>query len=482
MNNVAVPNNLRDSFSDQVMEQEKAAVLQEVIQDLQGKFPYAFAQFTSKNGLIISNNKVLNISDGGSIIPMNMEGTVLTVYDGEKIQEIYSNGFNPNQIRKDAKRFIPPSKTWNGDKSFAERSPLIGHFEGDGDNGPSSRSLEDKVTFVNSRYDVAKQAGITSANVIYKESSEFELFVDHNRTISQHIPMIAGVVFFRHSENSELRQTHISEAGFNFTSIDSITDKRLIEEVKLCQSLIKAGKITPGEYNVILTQLSGLLAHESFGHGMEGDWQARGMAKSLKYVGQRVGSNYVTIIDNPALNGQHGTYFFDATGELARLTVLVKNGIIQPTPLTDFFYGLNAARSANGRRQEPSHKIYPRQSNTYFEPIPKGQPGSMTFEEMLNAHSDIMVVRKGSGGMEDPHGWNMQVQATYAENFHNSRPTGDMFYDIGITGYLPDFLGKIEAVGSELEIKGGGFCGKGHKEFVRVSTPGPELLGSIYLG
>jgi TldD protein len=58
----------------------------------------------------------------------------------------------------------------------------------------------------------------------------------------------------------------------------------------------------------------------------------------------------------------------------------------------------------------------------------------------------------------------------------NGKPTGQLFYEIGMTGYLPTVLKNIEAVSSEFDIPGTGRCGKGHHDWVRVSEGGPWLL------
>ena len=44
-----------------------------------------------------------------------------------------------------------------------------------------------------------------------------------------------------------------------------------------------------------------------------------------------------------------------------------------------------------------------------------------------------------------------------------------------ITGYVPDLLLSISGVGDRVEISGLGMCGKGHKEWVKVTDGGPCL-------
>jgi TldD protein len=47
---------------------------------------------------------------------------------------------------------------------------------------------------------------------------------------------------------------------------------------------------------------------------------------------------------------------------------------------------------------------------------------------------------------------------------------------VGMTGFLPDILSNITHVGKDLSVPGTGFCGKGHKEWVKVAEGGPSMV------
>jgi len=51
-----------------------------------------------------------------------------------------------------------------------------------------------------------------------------------------------------------------------------------------------------------------------------------------------------------------------------------------------------------------------------------------------------------------------------------------------MTGYVPDLLGSISMVSTDRESFGNGGCGKGHKEWVKVSDGGPYLKAVARLG
>jgi TldD protein len=51
-----------------------------------------------------------------------------------------------------------------------------------------------------------------------------------------------------------------------------------------------------------------------------------------------------------------------------------------------------------------------------------------------------------------------------------------------MTGYVPDLLKSISMVSETVELEGAGACGKGHKEFSKVSSGGPYIKAKVRLG
>jgi TldD protein len=156
---------------------------------------------------------------------------------------------------------------------------------------------------------------------------------------------------------------------------------------------------------------------------------------------------------------------------IAKPTYLIRKGVVN-RPITELYSasGGKFPRSANARAESFDHKIYARMSNTYFD------KGKYSLSEMMSKMKEGMFLHYSSGGMEDPKGWGVQIQGIVAERIKDGKLTGEMFYEVGMTGYLPDMLSNIKMVGKDVEIPGAGRCGKGHKEWVRVSEGGPHML------
>ncbi len=51
-----------------------------------------------------------------------------------------------------------------------------------------------------------------------------------------------------------------------------------------------------------------------------------------------------------------------------------------------------------------------------------------------------------------------------------------------MTGYVPDLLKSITMMSENSELCGTGMCGKGYKEWVKVSDGGPYIKAKISLG
>ena len=51
-----------------------------------------------------------------------------------------------------------------------------------------------------------------------------------------------------------------------------------------------------------------------------------------------------------------------------------------------------------------------------------------------------------------------------------------------MSGSVPDLLKSISMVSGNFKVIGAGMCGKGYKEWVRVSDGGPNLKVKVKLG
>ena len=176
------------------------------------------------------------------------------------------------------------------------------------------------------------------------------------------------------------------------------------------------------------------------------------------------------MFDDPSLPGEAGSFFFDHEGQRASRTQIIKQGVLT-SPMTDLVSAtkLGIPRSANGRRESVQRKAYTRMTNTIFG------PGTSKQDDMVASLENGLLVRHARNGMEDPKGWGIQCEAYLAEEIRGGKKTGRVFSPVVITGYVPELLQSISAVSDAVEIGGLGTCGKGYKEWVKVTDGGPAL-------
>jgi TldD protein len=403
-------------------------------------------------------------------------GVKLRLFTGEHFLEYGTSLFDQKLLKKEAAKLAKRAnkiKVKNPLKIPKEDKFLDKNFSTKSIRDPRRLSLKSKIKLLEDIHGKVsgKSKTIINTRAVYSEYFETKIFVSEDRALYQDISGCRLIVM-------PIVQTQLGEIRYHFEGffepgceVFDLKPKQIKDIVHKANKVAEATKIKSGKYTVIMSpEVAGLLAHESFGHGFEADTLFKGRAKAEEYLGKEIASEQVSILDNPSLEGRNGSYFFDDEGQLANETYLIKNGIVK-SPITDMYSAirLNKERTANGRLESFDHKPYSRMSNTYFA------PGNEKKESMLSSVRDGFYLHYSSGGMEDPKGWGVQIQGVLAERIFNGKLTGEFFYEVGITGFLPEILINIQGVGKKLEVKGAGSCGKGHKEWVRVSEGGPHL-------
>ena len=236
-------------------------------------------------------------------------------------------------------------------------------------------------------------------------------------------------------------------------------------------ALLKAETIEPGEYEIIThPSITGLIAHEAFGHGVEMDMFVKNRAKSRQYINKPVASSLISMHDGAAATYSCASYFFDDDGVIAQDTLIIDKGILK-TGICDVIAAneLKTKATGNSRRESPYRKAYTRMTNTFFE------PGESNIEDMIKSVKHGYMLFETNNGMEDPKNWNMQCVAEYGKEIKDGKFTCKIVSPVVMSGYVPDLLMSISMVSKDFEVIGAGHCGKGHKEWVPVSDGGPYL-------
>lgn len=316
-----------------------------------------------------------------------------------------------------------------------------------------------------------KDSRIIDVKVMYAKRETSKIFVSNNKCLDQKYDWVNTMLQVVVREDNNIKWNYEAEGEVNTKlALSKINkDKENISDIAL--KLLHAKPIKPGTYDIITDQsITGLIAHEAFGHGVEMDMFVKKRAKAVNYVGKRVASDLIDMYDGAASCISSASYFFDDDGVEASSTNIIKKGILQ-TGISDSLSAneLGTKPTGNGRRESYKRKVYTRMTNTYFA------KGKDKLEDMIKSVKHGYYLCQTNNGMEDPKNWQIQCTASYGLEIKNGKFTGEIVSPVVISGYVVDLLESISMVSNEFKVIGSGMCGKGHKEWVFVSDGGPNV-------
>ncbi len=238
---------------------------------------------------------------------------------------------------------------------------------------------------------------------------------------------------------------------------------------------------------IVGTEVAGIISHENVGHPSEGDrimgreaaQAGESFWKNLE-IGATVGSEYVSVSDDPTIIGSPGYYKYDDEGVPARKRKLMVKGTLNE-PLLNRDYGArfnlesNAAARADGYDREPIIRM----ASTFVE------PGDFTLEELVEDIKEGIYMKNFTE-------WNIddvRYQSKYVgqecyyikdgriqENIRIKRPVLELT-SVGL-------FTAVDGCTKEVAFKHTGTCGKGDPmQVAPVYLCGPEVrMRNIRLG
>ena len=304
-----------------------------------------------------------------------------------------------------------------------------------------------------------------------------KVFISEHRELDQTLMWTTGAVVALAARGEEIKDCYQPFSALGGAEVLDRIEEEVQSVTAVALELLNSEPITPGEYDCVCSpETTGMIVHEAFGHGVEMDMFVKDRALAKTYMNDTVASPLVTMHDGSAVD-EAATFFFDDEGTLTGDTVVIDHGTLRH----GFCDALSAARlgiqpTGNGRRESYERKAYTRMTNTYFE------GGTATKEEMIASIDYGFLLEAPSSGMEDPKNWGIQAMVSIAREIKDGKLTGKIFSPIVLTGYVPDLLKSVSMMSGKVELSGSGYCGKGHKEWVKVSDGGPYMKARIRLG
>lgn len=443
--------------------------LASIVADLEKKFPYASALYTAQNGVSIARDRNgKRVSEAG----FPTQGVALRVFDGEGFHETAVGGADLDALRAAARELTREVAVGKQRYSIAALPAHSERWTTSMQQDPATLALADRAALVDREFD--RINGVTDPRIrsvrVGTDVGEVRrVFVNRSRRLVSTVTGVNHGVFVFGFDKGKPGFGFARNTGQGGMELARLSDADVERMRREFTESFGTEQVPAGEYDVVFAPaVSGLLAHESFGHGVEMDQFVKDRAKAREFLGKPVASSIVTLYDDPSIAGARGSYPFDDEGMVSAPTMIIENGTFV-RPLTDLMSAtfLGTDRSPNGRAQAWDRKVYARMSNTFFA------KGATDPAEML-AGLDGLYLEGFRNGIEDPQGWGIQFTASTAREYKGGKPTGRLFAPATVTGYVPDILSRITMVGNDWKLEPG-TCGKGFKEWVPVTSGGPHL-------
>jgi TldD protein len=217
----------------------------------------------------------------------------------------------------------------------------------------------------------------------------------------------------------------------------------------------------------------GILLHEAIGHGLEGDFNRKGTSAFSNMIGERVGSELCTVVDDGTLEGRRGSLSIDDEGVPTNNTVLIEKGILKGYMQDKLNARLmNVQSTGNGRRESYAHLPMPRMTNTYM------LPGAHNPADIIKSVKKGLYAKNFGGGQVDITSGKFVFSASEAYLIEDGKITRPV-KGATLIGNGPDVLTKVSMVGDDLELDAGvGTCGKeGQSVPVGVGQPTIKIDG-----
>ncbi|WP_456372910.1 metalloprotease TldD [Thiolapillus sp.] len=211
----------------------------------------------------------------------------------------------------------------------------------------------------------------------------------------------------------------------------------------------------------------GILLHEAVGHGLEGDFNRKGLSAFAGRIGEKVASPLCTVVDDGTLPGRRGSLTVDDEGTPTSNTVLIENGVLKgymQDKLNARLMGMQP--TGNGRRESYACLPLPRMTNTYM------LPGQQEPEEIIRSVKKGLYAVNFAGGQVDITSGKFVFSLSEAYLIEDGRITAPV-KGATLIGNGPEVLTRVSMLGNDLALdQGVGTCGKdGQSVPVGVGQP-----------
>jgi TldD protein len=384
------------------------------------------------------------------------------VIAGERTGYAYSDDLSPEKIRKAARVAAciargPASvvKTGFEESRRHDLYPML--------RTPHEMGLEGRVDLVKraDRAARAYDARVFQVQASYADSLRHVLVAtSEGRLTFDRQPMARmGVTVLARAGDGEPQEGR--SGGGGRVTLDFFLNEKTPEHFAneaARQAIVQLGAVEApaGEMTVVLGPgWPGILLHEAVGHGLEADFNRKGVSAFAGRVGQQVASPLCTVIDDGTIGSRRGSLNMDDEGVATQRNVLIENGVLRGY-LQDKLSSrlMRAEPTGSGRRESYQQIPMPRMTNTYM------LAGESDPEEIIRSVPKGIYCTTFGGGQVDITSGNFVFAASESYLIENGRLTRPL-RGASLIGNGPEALKYVSMVGNDLKLdEGVGVCSK----------------------
>ncbi len=433
-----------------------------------GDYADLYFEYLSTSSLSMDEGIVKNATEGVTL------GVGVRVIAGERTGYAYSDDLSPEKIRKAARVAAciargPASIVKTGFEEAPRHNlyPML--------HAPNEMGLAERVDLVK-RADRAARAydsRVFQVQAGYADSLRHVLVAtSEGRLTFDRQPMARMSVTVLARQGDGPPQSGHSGGGGR-VMLDFFLNEKTPEyfaSEAARQAIVQLGAVEApaGEMTVVLGPgWPGILLHEAVGHGLEADFNRKGVSAFAGRIGEKVASPLCTVIDDGTISSRRGSLNVDDEGNVTQRNVLIENGVLRGY-LQDKLSSrlMRAEPTGSGRRESYQQIPMPRMTNTYM------LAGESDPEEIIRSVPKGIYCTTFGGGQVDITSGNFVFAASESyliENGHLTRPVRGAT----LIGNGPEALKYVSMVGHDLKLdEGVGVCSKeGQHVPVGVGVP-----------
>jgi len=354
---------------------------------------------------------------------------------------------------------------------LADTEVVVDTVVPDVDEDPHDVSADEKLALLRAYNDIPLQnEKVATTSLGYSDLTREKIFLSTEGTEIRESLVTVRISGSIVTKEGDLTQTvRVAFGGSDglgrLRNREDLVEKR----TRIAVDLLDAEPVTAGTYRVILDQhLAGVFTHEAFGHFSEADLIEDAPAMRAKMqLGTKLGTDLLSIRDDPTVPHQLGHYMYDDEGVRARRTQLMQDGVLVGrlhSRRTAAAFG--EPLSGHNIAEDYRHAPIIRMGTIYIEPT------ETTFEELMAQLGDGLYVLNPMGGQTS--GENFTFGAQYGFVVKGGKRQ-QMLRDINLSGNLYHTMESIRGIGNDLKYSETGGCGKGQLN-LRSCYGAPHIL------